>query len=392
MTTQTAPTPTATFRAGDRQPLGPELSSLSLDAQAGSCARAQLESLLRRGEEVGLAYAVVGGAGTVFEYAGGVADVATGTPVSSRMMFSSASNTKVLTAAAVIQLATRGLLRLDDPLARYVPEQPYTPHVTLRQLLDHSSGVPNPMPLAWVHTEQEHADYAEAAGLRAELCKHPKLRFEPGARYLYSNLGYWLLGRVIEEVSQTDYVSYLRSNILLPLGVTEEQLSFDMASAECLARGHLHRRSMLGVLVPWLVPSKLVASRHGRWLRFEHIYMNGAAYGGAFATAAGYARVMQDWLQPSPLLLGEVGKRWFFEPQHATSGRALQTTLGWHIGALDTEPYFSKPGGGPGFSSNLRIYPRRQLATVLLSNRMRASEAAIQRFTDVVDRALLRDG
>jgi CubicO group peptidase (beta-lactamase class C family) len=354
--------------------------------------RAQLDALLRKGSEIGLAYAVVGSAGSLFEYSGGVADVATGTPVSSHTMFASASNTKVLTAAAVIQLATRGLLRLDDALARYVPDQPYSQHVTLRQLLDHSSGVPNPMPLDWVHTQAEHAGYAESAGLYAELRKHPKLRFEPGTRYLYSNLGYWLLGRVIEEVAQTDYISYLRSHVLRPLGIAEQQLSFDMTSAAELARGHLQRSSMLGWLVPWLVPSRVIASRRGRWLRFQHVYMNGAAYGGAFATAAGYARVLQDWLQPSPLLLGEAGKRWFFETQHTTSGRALPTTLGWHIGCLDNEPYFSKPGGGPGFSSNLRIYPRRQLATVLLSNRMRASEADIQRFTDKVDRALLRDG
>jgi len=49
----------------------------------------------------------------------------------------------------------------------------------------------------------------------------------------------------------------------------------------------------------------------------------------------------------------------------------------------------SKPGGGPGFNSNLRIYPQRRLASVYLSNQMRASEADIQRFSDQVDRALL---
>lgn len=367
-------------------------AQLDLPGGAFERARSHLETLLERGTEVGLQYSVVDAAGTQRQYAGGVRDIATGAPVSTQTVFLSASNTKVLTAAAIIQLAERGKLRLDDPLSRHVHDQPYDDRVTLTRLLNHSSGVPNPLPLKWVHTQSAHERYSEAATLRAVLQRHGKLRFEPGTRYLYSNLAYWLLGRVIEEVGHTDYASYLRDHILDPLGIGPEQLSFEMADAEEQARGHLRRHSLLGWFVPWLVAPDTIASKRGKWLRFEHLYMNGAAYGGARASAAGYARFLQALLSPSSPVLGETGKRWFFEPQRDRAGRELPATLGWHPGTLDTEPYFSKPGGGPGFSSNLRIYPRRQLATVLLSNRMRASEPEIQRFSDGVDRALLTDG
>ena len=75
--------------------------------------------------------------------------------------------------------------------------------------------------------------------------------------------------------------------------------------------------------------------------------------------------------------------------QRETAGRPLPTTLAWHTGQLAGEPYLSKPGGGPGFHSNLRIYPQRRVASVYLCNQMRATEADIQRFSDAIDRALL---
>ena len=67
----------------------------------------------------------------------------------------------------------------------------------------------------------------------------------------------------------------------------------------------------------------------------------------------------------------------------------MPTTLGWHRGKLADETYYSKPGGGPGFSSNIRIYRDRGLATVWLSNRMRVSESDIQEFSDTLDAELI---
>ena len=68
---------------------------------------------------------------------------------------------------------------------------------------------------------------------------------------------------------------------------------------------------------------------------------------------------------------------------------AVETTLGWHRGQLAGTPYFGKPGGGPGFQSNLRVYPLRGLATVWLANQTSISEGPINRLTDALDRHFL---
>jgi len=348
-----------------------------------------LAQLLARGSEVGLQYVALDDSAMLEQYAGGFRDIASRAPVDHDTLFLSASSTKVLTAAVVLALWERGALRLEDPLSRYVPEQAYGDEVTVSQLLSHSSGVPNPLPLRWLHRESEHAAYDEDATLRAVLQRHTALQFEPGTRYAYSNLGYWLLGKVIEAVSGMRFAAALREFIALPLGLEERELSCDFLDPAQQARGHVRRWSALGLALPWLVDRSILARPVRGWLRFEHTHMNGPAYGGVRASARAYAAFLQDLLQPRSRVLGDDARRLFFTPQHTRAGRGLPGTLGWHLGALDGEPYLSKPGGGPGFHSNLRIYPRRGLASVYLANRMCASEAQIQRFSDGVDRALL---
>ena len=339
--------------------------------------------------QLGLQYIAVNASGLLVDYAGGVRDAATGEPVTRDTLFLSASSSKVLTAAAVLTLAERGALRLDDPLARYVPYQPYGERVNLSQLLSHTSGVPNPLPLKWLHTAAEHARFSEDAALRGVLQRHPTLQFEPGTRYAYSNLAYWLLGKVIEAVSGLCFDAYLQQSIREPLQIDARDLSCEFLDAAQQARGHVRRWSLLGLALPLLVDATILSRPAGRWARFEHLHMNGPAYGGVRASARGYARFLQDLLQPRSRVLGDAMKRLFFAPQRARSGRLLPTTLGWHTGSLAGERYLSKPRGGHGFHSNLRIYPARSLATVFLSNQMRASEAQIERFADGLDRALL---
>ena len=353
--------------------------------------RRHLDALLAQGREVGLQYAAVSDSAFLLHYAGGVRDAALAEPVTDQTLFLSASSTKVLTALALLQLAERGALSLQDPLSRFVPHQPYGDGVLLSQLLNHSSGVPNPLPLRWVHTQAQHAQYDERAILDSVLRAHPKRAFEPGARYLYSNLSYWLLGRVIETVSGLRYQDYLEQHVLAPLEIPAAELSCEIPEGAELARGHVRRWSALGLALPLMAGRQSLLAPAGKWSRMPHLYMNGAAYGGARATARAYGRFLQDMLRPRSRLLTGESREQFFAPQRDRRGRPLPTTLGWHTGELAGEPYLSKPGGGPGFNSNLRIYPRRRVASVYLSNQMRASEAEIQRSSDAIDRAMLAD-
>lgn len=348
-----------------------------------------LDALVDDEREVGFQYVVVSERGVTFEYVGGRADAASGRLVEPATMFLTASTTKVLTAAAVLRLEERGLIDLEAPLSRYVPEHPYGSGVTIRQLLNQSSGVPNPIPVRWVHTVEEHARFDETRALESVLAENPELDFPPGERYAYSNLSYWLLGRVLESVAGRPYCETLRTEVLDPLDIAPSELDCEVRVLESFARGHQAKWSMLGLALPLMTDEAVWDDDAGKWARFRPLYMNGPAYGGVVGTARGYAKFLRDLLQPKSRLLGDEARRRFFSEQRSSSGEVLPTTLGWHRGNLDGIRYHGKPGGGPGFSGNLRIYPAQRVATVFLSNQMRVTEGEIQEVSDVLDGEIL---
>ncbi len=157
----------------------------------------------------------------------GQADRERGQPVTERTIFHYGSITKTLTAVAIMQLRDRGLLRLDDPITRYVPElaQVHNPYgsmddVTLRMLLSHSSGFQNP---TWPYRRYERWEPFEPTRWEQLVAMMPyqRLLFAPGSRYGYSNPAFIYLARVIERLSGDAWQSYVYKNVWLPLGITE---------------------------------------------------------------------------------------------------------------------------------------------------------------------------
>lgn len=344
-----------------------------------------LDALIDDDHEVGLQYLVVNDTAVLYEYVGGTKDAKTGRPVSATTTFLTSSSTKTLTAAAVLRLVERGKVDLDHSLSEYVPAQPYGREITVRHLLNQSSGIPNPMPARWVHTREKHTSFDEERALEGVLEANAELDFDPGEKYAYSNISYWLLGRVIEQASGVSYCTFMRTEVLEPLAISPAELDCGVSDWSQHARGHQRRWSMLGLLLPLLTDGEVWDDDAGQWARFRHLHMNGPAYGGLVGSARGYSKFLQDMLRPRSRLLGESAKRLFFSEQRDASGELMPTTLGWHRGKLGDGSYYSKPGGGPGFSSNIRVYPDRGLATVWLSNRMRVSEREIQQFSDTLD-------
>ena len=156
----------------------------------------------------------------------GWGDRAAGRRVDERTIFHYGSITKTLTAIAVMQLRDRGLLSLDDPVTRWVPElrvvhDPYgTPDaISLRMLLSHSAGFQGP---TWPWTDGEPWEPFEPTTWEqlVSMMPYQRLRFEPGSRYGYSNPGFVYLARVIEEISGDPWEAYVQKNIFAPLGLS----------------------------------------------------------------------------------------------------------------------------------------------------------------------------
>ncbi|UCD64747.1 MAG: serine hydrolase [Candidatus Zixiibacteriota bacterium] len=148
----------------------------------------------------------------------GMASIELGVPNTPDKKFLIGSITKQFTAVAVLQLVEKGLVSLDDPVTKFVPEYPKetADGVTIHHLLRHSSGVPSytdDLDLMARRTEPGTMEEILAA------FKDKPLEFEPGEKYKYSNSGYALLGLVIEKASGMSYEDYLRQNVLGPAGM-----------------------------------------------------------------------------------------------------------------------------------------------------------------------------
>lgn len=157
------------------------------------------------------------------------------------------SISKTVLAAGFLRLATLGLIKLDDPVKIYLPQLPLinewdkTRPVTIRHLLDHTSGLTNAK-LWHVFSTTAMPD----TPLESFYKDNPsllKVQAKPGSIYSYSNIGYTILGMVIEKISKTRYESFLDENVLKPLEMSNSTFEFvtqigDRAD-EKLATGHL---------------------------------------------------------------------------------------------------------------------------------------------------------
>jgi CubicO group peptidase (beta-lactamase class C family) len=121
--------------------------------------------------------------------------------------FSLASVSKQFTAVAILQLEENKKLSLEDPLNKYFPNFPNGEKITLKMMLTHNSGLQmdyDELYLSKTSLEKDSVD---------SYIKQKPLLFEPGSNTAYSNIGYYLLGRIIEKVSEQSYSQYLKKNV-----------------------------------------------------------------------------------------------------------------------------------------------------------------------------------
>ncbi|GAB1341062.1 hypothetical protein MASR1M101_01890 [Gemmatimonas sp.] len=177
--------------------------------------RAVLDRAVREGAFPG-GYAVVGTRrGIVAEYGAGRLDSADATTPTSRTVWDLASLTKVIgTTSAVLQLVGSGRVALDSPAVRYLPEWRVAgaERVTVRHLLSHNAGLP-----AWRALYKESDTPEEAL----QLILATPLDTVPGVRFLYSDMGFILLGRIVERVSGVPLAEYGPREVFGPAGMSE---------------------------------------------------------------------------------------------------------------------------------------------------------------------------
>ncbi len=174
---------------------------------------------------VGSSVLVIRGDRTVFRDMCGEANQATHQKVDENTTFHWASITKTFTGIAIMQLRDHGLLKLDDPVVKYVPElravhDPYgrIDAITIRELMSHTGGFRS---ATWPWTEDKDWQPFEPTKWSQIVAMLPytEVLFPPGSKHSYSNLGVLFLGQIIERLSGDDYEVYIDKNILKPLGM-----------------------------------------------------------------------------------------------------------------------------------------------------------------------------
>ncbi len=209
-----------------------------------------IEREMRENRIVGLSAAVIAGGRTVVLEGFGTADRETGVPVTARTLFPIGSTTKLFTATAVMQLVEKGLVDLDAPIETYLPDFSIRRRngqegaITVRQLLTHHSGLPGNLYADFQPDEPRPDEFRRLP----ELVGSQTLADRPGTVFAYSNLGYALLGCVIESVSGLPYTAYVQANVLNPLRMTQTlMLPPENPTAESnpqVTRGYRGRRAV----------------------------------------------------------------------------------------------------------------------------------------------------
>ena len=148
----------------------------------------------------------------------GMADYELNVPNSPQTVFRLGSVTKQFTAMAIMMLQERGKLSVSDPICKYLEKCPaaWQP-VTIRNLLTHTSGIPNYTDSPDFFEKVATAGYTSAS--LVDLFRDKPLDFAPSEKYKYSNSGYHLLGLIIEKTSAISYAQFLHENIFKPLGM-----------------------------------------------------------------------------------------------------------------------------------------------------------------------------
>ena len=155
----------------------------------------------------------------------GMANLELGVPITPRTAFNIESVTKQFTATAVLLLEQEGKLSLDDPISRYFPEMPpYASGITVRQMLQHTSGLREVWWLSILAGRSFEFDTVDVLRL---ITRSAETSFPPGTRHAYSNSGFILAGQLVYRLSGQSLGAFLRERVFDPLGMDDTRLPDD---------------------------------------------------------------------------------------------------------------------------------------------------------------------
>ena len=328
---------------------------LAPEAPAGcGPAVADIENRVRqtmsRSRIPGLSVVICDSRGPIWEAGFGYGDDGRTVPVDGNTLFSIQSMSKTFTAVGVLTAVRDGLVELDAPISRYLPEfrvrsifedRPQD-RITLRHLLTHTAGFTHEAPGGG------NFDGTEIAFDRhAENIQDTWLMCRVGERYQYSNLGIDLAGFVVGRVSGTPFIDYMGRNVFAALDLDRTTMDPSRIRTDTnRARGHQRGFGRLPVVVPMTGAGGVYASAHDLGTFLTFMLKEGRPEG-----------------QPGGQLLPPgLFREMYTTPNHGGYG------LGVAVGRRGSDLYFHHGGGGYGFLTYMAWYPTLDIAVAVLTN------------------------
>jgi len=311
----------------------------------------------------------------LFEESYGFANEKNGQKLNNHTIFELASVSKQFTAMGIVLLEKKGKLNYDDTMSKYIPELGFYDNISIRNLLNHTSGLPDYMEI--FEEKWDKAKIAVNQDIVNVFAKYrPKLIFQPGAKFQYSDTGYTLLALIIERVSHQTFEKFLSENIFQPLNMRNTFIyrsRFKPKKIENYALGY----------VTDSVGNKVLPDSFGKG--FYTYYLDGIVGDGTVNSTT------EDLLKWDRALYGNKlidpkDKDLIFNSLKTNDGKETNYGFGWFV--VNSKKYgriVYHTGGWPGYSTYIERHLDSDKTIVILQNH---SEAKINSFLQKV-RAIL---
>ena len=293
----------------------------------------------------------------IYEKSFGYANETTKEKLNSNTVFELASVSKPITAMAIMILREEKKLKLDDKMIKFLPELDAYPDVTIKNLLNHTSGLPDYMFV--MDTIWDKRKTATNNDVISILKKYrPKSLFKPNTQEAYCNTGYVLLASIIERVSGQTYAEFMKKAIFEPLGMDRTFIDHKRAYSreiENYAQGYLYVKN------EYILPEKFPRTEFVKWL--DDIVGDGSV-NSTILDLYKFDRALN-----TNQLISQKSMKEVFEKGLLTNGALTKNTLGWRV--LSTKPFGKiarKSGAWPGYNTYMERNIDTDKTIIILQN------------------------
>ncbi len=296
----------------------------------------------------GLSIGIVKSDSIVYSKGYGIKNINTKEVVTANSNFHTASISKLFTAQAIMILVQENKISLDQKLTAIIPELKYkderVKNITIKSLLNHTSGLTDVRSYHWKNNHQSDNSLKDYI-----LDLNLKLLSEPHTEYNYSNLGYNILGYVIEKLSETNFDQFVRENILIPSQMPNSDFRYFKVADSIKTSPHSKR----------MISKKIYEQKIYPYTREQ------APSSTLNSSANDLSNWMIAFLKSSSSLSSEKSFERMFEPSF---NQYPYIGLGFQLSNLNNEKTIGHYGGDKGYRSYLIMVPEKRIGLVLLAN------------------------